>query len=79
MHCICNAYLLQYNHNIAEVVNVEHSIEAYFNRRSTEELERLLYTYCDEKEPLYRYYAELIKEILEKRMKSSKANRFNAL
>ena len=58
---------------------MEHSIEAYFNRRSTEELERLLYTYCDEEEPLYQYYAELIKEILEKRMKNAEANGASAI
>ena len=46
---------------------MEHSVEAYFDRCSTENLKWLLCNYCDEEEELYQYYASLIKEILKKR------------
>ena len=46
---------------------MDHSIEAYFERRTTEELERLLDSYSDDENGLHQYYATLIKKIFEKR------------
>ena len=49
---------------------MDHSIEAYLERRTTEELERLLDSYSDDENGLHQYYATLIKKIFEKRNES---------
>ena len=46
---------------------MEHSIEEYLARQTTEELEVLLDSYLNDKSELYQYYVELIKMILEGR------------
>ena len=43
---------------------MEHSIEEYLARQTTEELEVLLDSYLNDKSELYQYYVELIKMIL---------------
>ena len=46
---------------------MEHSIEEYLARQTTEELEVLLDSYLNDKSELYQCYVELIKMILEGR------------
>lgn len=46
---------------------MEHSIEEYLARQTTEELEVLLDSYLNDKSELYQYYVELIKMIMEGR------------
>ena len=63
MHCICIALLIYYD----RVFTMDHSIYAYLNRRSTQQLPELWYYYLGTDNEYDQTIFRMVTEILAKR------------